>query len=87
MVNLAEQVCREVTTCLDEHGLPTMDESRLSSLKTQIVALGNDGHSVRKLIGETISLFFNVLTTECLKRWFPSLLQFVCRSSVFVGLG
>ncbi|XP_071826144.1 T-complex protein 11-like protein 1 [Apostichopus japonicus] len=50
MVNIAEQVCIEVTTCLNEHNLPKMEESLLSSLKTQIVALGDEGHAIRKLI-------------------------------------
>lgn len=52
MVNIAEQVCIEVTTCLNEHNLPKMEESLLSSLKTQIVALGDEGHAIRKLIGK-----------------------------------
>ena len=50
--NVAEQVSKEVSECLVEHGFSVLDDHQRSVLKGQIIEVESEEHTVHKLIGE-----------------------------------
>ena len=54
MVNVAEQVSKEVAECLTSHGFPKFDESKQELLKGQIKAVASEDHPVRKITSEEL---------------------------------
>ena len=52
MVNVAEQINKEVMSSMEVHGFPRFDDAKQDLLKGQIKALVSTDHPVRKLMSE-----------------------------------
>ncbi|XP_070541448.1 T-complex protein 11-like protein 1 [Ptychodera flava] len=57
MINISEQICKEVNECLTEHSFPAMTESKESSLKKHVQDMKDPEHNVRKLLGSRAKEF------------------------------
>lgn len=60
MLNVAEQVKKEVNECLVKHGYPDLDEKRRSLLDGQISQVVDPKHPVHSVLSVYLTfLFFN----------------------------
>ena len=64
VVNVAEQINKEVMQCLNKHDFPAMDAAKQTLLKGQIQSVASSEHSVHKLMSKSIPRAFRSQTNE-----------------------